>query len=169
MFSAPGRVKASLRRSACCSHGWLSAAGCNTCPRSQNAARSTAQEVFGACLWSMPSSWWAQRPGGGRRTSRLTCQTVCTMEDRSLKYSLPGTVASSSHCSVLNGFALSIVKRTRRSTSFAVFPLRSSSVLNVMRRAQGCKQAGCRLGQERRNSPSHFFNSKRFNCFTRDC
>jgi len=150
------------RRSACCSHGWLSAAGCNTCPQSRNAARSAA-EVFGACsLWSLPSSWWAQRPGGGRRTSLLTNQTVCTMGDRSLNCGLPGTVASSSHCSVLNGFALSIFKRTRWSISFAVLPLRSSSVPNVIKRAQGCKQAGCRLGQERRGSPPHFFNSKRF-------
>jgi len=84
------------------------------------------------------------------------------MGDRSLSYGLPGAVASSFHCSVLNGFALSLVKRTRYSTSFAVFPLRSSSVLNVMRRAQGCKQAGCRRRQARRSSPSDSFNSKRF-------
>ena len=134
----------------------MSAAGCNTCPRCRNTARSAAQEVLCACgLQSIPSSWWAQRPGGGRRSSLLTSQTVYTMGVRSLNYGLPGTVASSSHCSVLNEFALNIVKHTPRSTSFAVFPMRSSVVLSITRRAQGCKQAGCRLGRKQRSSPSH--------------
>ena len=32
----------------------------------------------------------------------------------------------------------------------------------ITRRAQGCKQAGCRRRQERRSSPSDSFNSKHF-------
>ena len=32
----------------------------------------------------------------------------------------------------------------------------------ITRRAQGCKQAGCRRKQERRSSPSDSFNSKHF-------
>ena len=155
------------RRSTCCSHGWLSAAGCNTCPRSRNTACSATQEVLCACgLWLIPSSWsrWAQRPRGGRRSSHLTIQTVCTMGDRSLNYGLPGTVTFSSHCSVLNEFALT-VKRTPRSTSLAVFPLRSSSLQGITRRAQSCMLAGCRLGRKQRSSPSQTLKSKRFTSF----
>ena len=47
-------------------------------------------------------------------------------------------------------------------TSFAVFPLRSSSLTSITRRTQGCKQAGCRQRQEQRSSPSDYFNSKHF-------
>ena len=57
---------------------------------------------------------------------------------------------------------VSLVKCTRYSTSFAVFPLRSSSLLSVMRRAQGCNHAGCRRRQERRSLPSDSVNSKHF-------
>ena len=73
------------------------------------------------------------------------------MGARSLNNGSQGAVASFPHCTVL-----------LESTSFAVFPLRSSSVLNITRRAQGCKQAGCRRRQERRSSPSDSFNSKHF-------
>jgi len=61
------------------------AACCNTGPRPSRAARTALEGFFiQSCLWTTPSCWWAPQPSVKRRVSLLTCQTVCTMGNRSL-------------------------------------------------------------------------------------
>jgi len=97
------------------------------------------------------TSWWAPQPGVGRRVSLLTRQTICIMGNRSL---ITAPRCRSPHNAVCRSSLRELYYTYSPATSFAVFPLRSPSLPSITRRAQGCKQAGCRRRQERRSPPS---------------
>ena len=82
----------------------------------------------------------------GRSVSLLISRTVCTMGDRLLKH---GPKVPPFHTVVCNSSLRELYYTYSPATSFAVFPLRSSSLPSTTRRAQGCKPAGCRRRQER--------------------
>jgi len=106
-----------------------------------------ARVLCESCLRVTPSSWWAPQPGVGRRVSLLNSQTVCTMGDRSLKHG-PKAPWPPFHTAVCHSSLRELYYTYSPGTSFAVFPLRSPSLPSITRRAQGCKQAGCRRTQE---------------------